>query len=243
MICQSCQKNEIPADATACPECGWNFDKNQQPASLIGPLARPKADKTATLAITIDRTASSERFKMGCELIIKGLFEDLKKNNISPSIFLFSHGDKDSGQEVIMHTDNGTIESTVADYQAINFGGGGHPKESHLDAIGHIKNSVPWQSKSNNMIIGIMNDESKPLISGSPPDLLGNELLQDDISLILICEVTPLLYKLAKSAGGYMIPLSNSPNLEELQIISQQLSASVADIMHSDTEPLFENKH
>ncbi|RKX21211.1 MAG: hypothetical protein DRP35_04820 [Candidatus Zixiibacteriota bacterium] len=243
MTCPSCNYQGLDPNATFCDQCGWNFesDENQQ-QPILGSVVRPEQTGSAVIGITVDRTDSSKRFQKGCKKVIEDTFNGFKINNVSPSIFLFSHGDLDEGQDTIMHTVNGSPQQVILDFNSIQFGGGGFPKENHLDAIEHLKNNVPWNPLAHNAIISIMNDESKPLRSGKEVENLGQELKSQNIKLFLICEITPILYKLSKSAGGIMIPISNSPNPDEIQIIVQQLTASIqASLGSGNTVPLNEN--
>jgi len=243
MICPSCNYKGLDSNVAFCDQCGWNFEPdNNQQQLILGPVVRPEQTGSVLIGITIDRTDSSKRFQVGSKEILQETFKGLKSNNVTPSIYLFSHGDLDDNQDTIMHTDNGSPEQSILDFNSIQFGGGGVPKENHLDAIEHLKNNIPWNPRVRNAIVAILNDESKPLMSGEEVENLGLELKKQNIKLFLICEITPLLYKLAKSAEGVMIPISNSPDSNEIQIIVQQLTASFkASFNSGDTDILFED--
>ncbi len=241
--CPSCQSS-VDLSTDICPICGWRFSAGVgQAARLIArPAARPKIQCEIDLAATVDRTGSSERFKSGIPTTYDTILNQVQAKARSVKCWLASHGDLDEGQDFILHTDAGTPAQALQDMKNITYGGGGDPPEHHLDAIESLLNRVPWTAdptRARGAILAFMTADSKPAKSGTTAGELGKRIRQQGILLYLVCEPTPTLLELAKSADGLVFEITNNPDPAELQKIAAQLAASiVASVASGSTVPM-----
>ena len=243
MNCPSCQ-HRMESVADMCPLCGWSFAMQlpSQGQSLVRPAERPKLQCEVELAITIDRTGSSQTFQTGiaktCGIILK---QGAVKAR-SMRCWVASHGDLDKGQAFIIHTDGGTPEQALADVEGIVYGGGGEPPEHHLDAVESLLNSVPWTadaSRARGAIIAFTTSDTKPARSGITAAELGAAIRERGILFYLVSEITPTLLELATAAEGLVFRIRNDPDPVELQRIAAQVAASiVATVASGGTVPM-----
>jgi hypothetical protein len=214
----------------------------QAAPTLIRPASRPKMQVDIDLAVTVDRTGSSDRFRTGIPITLEAIVTQIEGKARSVRCWLQSHGDQDDGQFPLLHTDGGTPNQAVDDCKRITYGGGGDAEEHHLDGIEHLLNTVPWssdRSRSRGAILALLTEESKPLTSGKTAQQLGMEIKSRGILLYLICEPRPMLRELVNTAEGLMFQISNNPDLAELQRIASQLAASViATVGSGSTKPI-----
>ena len=197
------------------------------------------------LAVTVDRTASSTRFETGIPEAFEHIVKETAAQVAGMRIYLYSHGDFDEGQDIILHTDGGSPEQALNDIKSIPFGGGGNPHEHHLDAIEHLMNHVPWAQESDTnrpAIVFFGTQDSKPCRSGKSAKELGEEIKSMRIKLYLVCEPTYTLYSLAKAADALIFRISNSSTATELQAIASSLAASMSQPLDDDdTKPMSVN--
>jgi len=197
------------------------------------------------LAVTIDRTGSSERFRTGIPLSLGIILKQVEAKARTVKCWIASHGDLDEGQDFIIHTDCGTPEQALTDVKKICdtlLGGGGDEEEHHLDGIEALSNRVPWTadpSRGRGAIVAFMTADTKPAKSGISAAALGKQIKDRGILFYLVCEPTPTLRELASAAGGLVFQISNNPDPAELQKIGDQVSASiVATIGSGGTLPM-----
>lgn len=243
--CYSCQ-SEIPDPSQdTCLNCGWNFNSNQGGGTHIAAIVHKSAKRlkiktNVDMAVTIDRTGSSEQFQKGIPATIQIIFDAVQAKASSLNIWIQSHGDEDYGEQPFLLTDAGTPKQAMKDITKIKYGGGGDPKETHLDAIEHLLDSIPWESdqnKSRGALIALMTADTKPAKSGISAKELGVKIRTQGILLYLICEPTYTFYELVNAAAGLMFQISNTPNPKELEQIGQQLAASIVACAGSGTLP------
>lgn len=243
MKCPSCQL-QIEASADVCPSCGWRFNTGggKPGPSLVRPAARPKIQCEVQLAATVDRTGSSEPFQVGIPMTFEMIVNQVAAKARSVKCWLASHGDLDEGQEFVVHTDGGSPDQAIEDIKKIVYGAGGDPPEHHLDAVESLLNKVPWTAnpaRARGAILAFTTADSKPARSGISARDLGAEIRRHGILLYLVCEPTPTLHDLVKSAEGLMFRITNSPDPSELQRIAAQLAASiVATVASGGTVPM-----
>ncbi|MBN1516001.1 hypothetical protein JXA32_05485 [Candidatus Sumerlaeota bacterium] len=197
---------------------------------LFNPASRPKIQCEVDLAVTVDRTGSSERFQSGIGAAYEIIASQVAAKARDVKCWVQTHGDLDEGQEIIMHTDAGTPEQAIDDIKKISYGGGGDPPEHHLDAIESLLDRVPWTadpSRARGAIVAFMTADTKPAKSGVSAGDLGMLIKDKGILLYLICEPTPMLQELADLAEGLVFQISNDPDPDELQRIAEQLAASI----------------
>ena len=229
--CPSC-KAQVDPDKTHCPSCGWQFqteDALKKP-SIVNPAPRPKIQCEVDLAITIDRTGSSNAFITGIPKTVEGILNPISAKARNIKCWLTSHGDLDEGQEIVIHTDGGPPSQTIKDLQLINFSGGGDPPEHHLDAIEFLWKKIPWTAdptRARGAILALINADTKPAKSGITAAELGQALKKSGLLFYLVCEPTPTLKDLVDGAEGMMFEISNDPDIQELQRIASELAASI----------------
>lgn len=243
IYCPSCQ-TQIDASVNACPSCGWKFNMSagKPGPSIVRPAARPKIQCEVDLAITIDRTGSSERFQRGIPQTYEMVVSQVKAKAREVKCWVASHGDLDEGQDFVIHTDAGTPQQAIEDIKKISYGGGGDAEEHHLDAIEALLNRVPWTadpSRARGAILAFLTADTKPAKSGISAAALGKQIRDKGIQLYLVCEPTSTLQELASTAGGLVFQISNNPDPSEMRNIATQLSASiVATIGSGGTVPM-----
>lgn len=240
MNCPSCQSDVADA-VDNCPTCGWRFTSTAT-LSIARAAVRPKLQMQVDLATTVDRTGSSEQFRIGIPETYTMIVSQVAAKAANVKCWLASHGDLDEGQDFILHTDAGTPAQAIADISTINYGGGGDPPEHHLDGIETLVNRVPWTadpSRARGAIMAFLTADSKPAKSGISAGALGFQIKQRGVLLYLICEETPTLRELAMAADGLIFGITNNPDPGELLRIASQLAASiVATAASGSTVPM-----
>jgi hypothetical protein len=231
--CPSCQNAVEEPHCETCPSCGWKFNLQSQSkprVSIVRRGIRQKIPVALELAITIDRTGSSDQFRDGIPLTAKTIFEVVEAKAAKVITAVQTHGDFDDGQDMILLTDRGTPDQAFADINGITYSGGGDPPEHHLDAIENLAKIIPWTrdpAKSRGAILAFLTAESKPARSGISAADLGRRIRNDGLLLYLVCEPTPVLTELCEAAEGMMFRMSNTPELSELQKIGTELAKSI----------------
>ena len=244
--CPSCQADCGPVVVDVCANCGWQFNHMRHGSaglpSLVRAATRPKIQVELTLAMTIDRTASSDAFKSGIPLTAETVLNVVTAKTAKVTCLVQSHGDLDEGQEMVLVTDCGTPDTALDDIRSITYGGGGDPPEHHLDAIENLVNTVPWEadpSRARGAILAFLTADTKPTRSGITASTLGEEIHRKGVLLYLVCEPTPTLRELCDAASGLMFQISNAPDAEELKRIGAGLGASiVATAAAGGTKPM-----
>lgn len=238
--CMYCQTIIEHTDAT-CSTCGSSF--NSAPTmSVVRPAGRPKMQVEVELAVTVDRTGSSQRFAQGINKTLPIIAKQIESKARKLTVWLQSHGDEDFGQHPVLLTNGDTADQAIKDLAKVVFEGGGDAEEHHLSGIEELANSVPWTAdpkKARGALLAFMTADSKPAGSGQSACELGETLRNRGLLLYLICEPTTQFLELADAAGGLMFPISNDPDPKEMQKIASQLAASIVQtIATGGTVPL-----
>ena len=178
ITCPSCQFSVLDT-AVMCPNCAWMFVSSGGlvQTSLVKPAPRPKIQTEVDLAVTVDRTGSSENFRIGIPLTLETIFNQVAAKAKRTRCWLQTHGDLDLDEQFVLHTDAGTPEQAIAAVKQITYGGGGDPPEHHLDAIENLVATVPWTADLNRArgaILAFMTADTKPARSGITARQLGN---------------------------------------------------------------------
>lgn len=197
---------------------------------------RPKIPVEVDLAVTVDRTGSSEQFATGIPATFETICKQVQAKAASCKVWLQSHGDLDEGQEPVLLTNGGSGEQAVSDIRSIRFTGGGDPPEHHLDGISTLLETVPWTAnpmKARGAILAFMTADSKPLRSGASPAELGARIRERRVLLYLICQPTACLREFCDAAGGLMFQISNSPDPADLQKIASDIGKSILGTLQS----------
>jgi hypothetical protein len=242
--CPSCQQN-VHTGASRCPNCAFDLNpSNGVITTIIRHAVRPKIQAEVDLAFTLDVTGSSTAFADGIPKTLQIICDQVQAKAALVKVSVQTHRDFDFDAEPLaLRLDRGTIDEARLAVQNLQFFGGGDAPESHLDAIEHLANTVPWKldPRARGALIAIVNAESKPLRSGRSAAELGEDLRKRSILLYLVCEPTPLLDELAQAAGGMLLPISNSPSATDLQKVSSQVSASIVASVASGTKTITMN--
>ena len=241
--CPSCQ-TEVDTSVDVCPSCGWRFNTTgaKPGPTLVRAATRPKIQCKVDLAVTVDRTGSSEPFQKGIPATFEIIASQVKAKAREVACWVASHGDLDEGQDFIIHTDAGSVEQAVEDIKRISYGGGGDPPEHHLDAIESLVARVPWTadpSSARGAVVAFMTADTKPAKSGVSATALGKLIKDKGLLLYLVCEPTPSLQELATAAEGLVFQITNNPDPAEMQRIASRLSASIiATVASGGTVPM-----
>ncbi len=239
--CPSC-KARVETSASACPHCGWRFNLADDPQPSVRPAARPKISAEVDMGLTIDRTASDERFKKGIQDSVPMILKPLETKATKVKVFLQTHGDLEEGQAMVLVTDGGTVDQAIQDAKNIVYAGGGLPPENHLDAIENLLKIIPWVAdprRARGAIVAFMTADTKPARSGRSAREIGEEILKRSLLLYLVCETTPTLKELCDAAGGMMCQITNNPDPAEMQMIASRVSASIAvTVASGGTRPM-----
>lgn len=239
--CPGCDA-EISVDTTECPECGFSLIvRNSVPRPTIRRMAvRPRRTADVEVAVTIDSTASSLQFANGIPILIENLLTDVRRITRACHVWLQTHGDESEGMFPLLRCDRCTVDEAVGVAQRIGFAGGGLPDEDHLKAIDHLAGIVPFTASSTcrAVLVAVINAESKPLDNGSPFEL-GRELADRGLLIYVIGEPTPRIVEFVAGAGGQLLPITNSPQPDELSEIVTRIGASIrGTIVSGATRPI-----
>jgi hypothetical protein len=240
-ICPSCQ-SPMDLQQTACPSCGYAMD--QLPTTVCHSVVRPPERRIPVYvqtAVQLDRTASSLGFERGIHVSFEAYLQTLTDQVSEVKVWVGSHGDLDEGQEHMMHLEEGTPEQALSEVKSIVFDGGGDPPEHHLDGIATMVQRVPWShdALTRKTMIVFANAETKPARCGMTADEIGSQIRSMGILFYLVCEPTSALEGLALSANGLIVPISNDPDIEELQRATARVSRSLtATIASGGTVPM-----
>ena len=252
-LCPSCQSILTGTLPPACPTCGAALGGTIGAARKVGsllvprgpsirPAARPKLPVEVTLGIEIDRTGSSSAFRAGIALSCEALLDGIAAKANSLTVYVGTHGDEECGEAPVLHTSGGTRDQAMADIRAISFGGGGDAPETHLDGIRHFLETVPWPMDSHRTkgaLVAFLTDETKADRTGATATQIGEAIRAKGLLFYAVCQKTKTLDELVSAAGGLTIPISNSPDMSELQSAAAQVGASlVATLGAGGTLPM-----
>jgi hypothetical protein len=188
------------------------------------------------LFIDIDRTASSVPFSDAIiRQTIPPILRGIESKAAEVLVWLMSHGDLDFSQFPVFHADGVSVDQALAELPSIVFSGGGDPRESHLDGLEHLLNTVPYtndQRVERGVVISFMTDESKPLRSTKSPTQLGKEFARAGFLTYLVCETDHRrLSEFAMAANAMMIPISKNPGPDMIRDIVSRVSASLVQTL------------
>lgn len=242
--CPSCGENVEVSRGGTCPKCAWQFENEPAaaPRVQIRPAARPKVLPKVDVALTVDRTGSTDPFAEGLQKMSRDVLKLIESKALALKVWLQTHGDRDEGMMEALLTDGGTADQAIADLGTVIFEGGGDPAESHADAVELLMNRVPWNAnplESRGAIIAILTADSKPAQSGHSAAQIGEEIRRRNLLLYVVAQRTPILNELVKAADGLFFEISNTPSKDEVEQIANQLAASIIQTASgSATRPL-----
>lgn len=237
MHCPICQTH---VDGDSCSTCGHKVT-SAAPVITRESIRRPKIPVDLSLVATIDRTGSSEPFKVGIPKTYRSIVQPVAAKVASLKCSVYTHGDEDEGQHPVLIADGCSHEEASSRVDTISYGGGGDPPEHHLSAVLNALQVTPWSSVrgSRGAIVLFATAESKPLRDGRSARDLGEEVNSRGVLLYLVCQRVPRLVELCDAAGGLMFEITNDPDPAELQKVAAMLSASiVASTASGSTVPM-----
>ncbi len=180
IFCNGCQKLVTPGDDGRCPACGATAAPgpaaSSAPSFTVRPAARPKVTPVVEIGITADRTASTAAFAQGVKKSLPLILGPVKERARGVTVWLQTHGDRETGQDEVLLTDSGTPDQAMADAETIVYEGGGDLPEHHLDAVETLHNRIPWNpdpAVARGALIAITTDDSKPAHSGRSAEEIG----------------------------------------------------------------------
>lgn len=244
MFCPACTHKIAIEKQNFCDHCGYSFNVQQKPVSIINNIQRPpKMQLDIELGITIDRTGSSSLFQTGIPLTLEMILNQISIKATNPKCWLQSHGDLDFNENPILHSDGSLPEQVMEDVKKIVYAGGGDPQETHLDALENLINIIPWTLdpiKARGAIIAFMTDETKyPTKSGLTAKDISTIIKEHNLLLYFVCQPKPYLCELINLCGGMMLEITNSPDPSTLQVIAGQLSSSIVlSIQNKSSVPI-----
>lgn len=217
---------------------------SQSTQSLANVVVRPASRRVPIKLIAgfeFDRTESSLAFRDGIQLAAETFAQEFGQRVAEVTTYVGSHGDEDYHEQPILHLEGGSLDDAVTACRSIEFCGGGDAEETHLDGLDFLFQHVPWAQDlcARNALIAFLNADSKPTRSGKTPEQLGQEMRDLGVMLFLVCEPTPALRALANAAHTIIIPISNDPDLNELQRATAELCKSLtASLTQGATMPM-----
>lgn len=230
VYCQSCGSSLVDLHDGVCLDCGY-ASTGTQLVSTIPTLPKRKIPVRVEVGLAVDRTPSSEAFSDSILVMPAQILTGVSQKAAEVLCWLQTHGDLESGDLEILHTDGGDPKQVVENLLTIEFAGGGRPRETHLDALCRLANLIPFTSNprvARGVIIGFMTDDSKSLRDGRKPELLGEEFVKRGLLTYLVCEPRDRLMRFADAAQAMVIPITKNPDQAMVKDIVAKVSASIA---------------
>ena len=235
IFCNGCQKLVTPNKRGRCPACGGVSAPRPRSSALpsftVRPAARPKVMPVVEIGITIDRTGSTSAFAEGVKKSLSLILDPLKDKARGVTVWLQTHGDRETGQDEVLLTDCGTPDQAVADAATIVFEGGGDPAEHHLDGVETLHRRIPWNpnaAEARGALIVIVTADSKPAESGRSAGEIGRVIKNSGVALYVIGQPTVVMLELVEAADGFFFEISNNPQVVEMRRIADMVAASIA---------------
>jgi len=235
IFCNGCQKLVAPNNDGRCPACGEaSTARPRSPASpsfTVRPAARPKVMPVVEIGITIDRTGSTSAFAEGVKKILPMIFDPVRAKARGVTVWLQTHGDRETGQDEVLLTDGGTPDQAIADAATIVYEGGGDPAEHHLDGVETLHERIPWNpnpAEARGALVVIVTADSKPAQSGRSAIEIGRAIKDSGVVLYVIGQPTVVMLELVEAADGLFFEISNNPQVGEMQRIADMVAASIA---------------
>ncbi|MBT8467322.1 MAG: VWA domain-containing protein [Deltaproteobacteria bacterium] len=182
------------------------------------------------IGFTTDRTGSTAAFSAGVKKSLPLILDPIKDKARGVTVWLQTHGDRDTGQDEVLLTDGGTPDQAIADAGSIVYEGGGDPPEHHLDAVETLHARIPWNpnpAEARGALIAITTDESKPAQSGRSAEEIGRAIKESGVTLYVIGQPTAVMLELVEAAGGFFFEISNDPQVTELRRVADMVAASI----------------
>ena len=233
-ICNGCQRLVTPGEDGRCPACGTTAAPRpaaaSSPSFTVRPAARPKVTPVVEIGITVDRTGSTAAFAEGVKKSLPLILGPVRERARGVTVWLQTHGDRETGQDEVLLTDGGTPDQAMADAETIVYEGGGDPAEHHLDAVETLYNRIPWNpnpAEARGALIAITTDDSKPAHSGRSAEEIGRSIKESGVTLYVIGHPTPVMLELVEAAGGFFFEISNDPQVAEMRRVADMVAASI----------------
>jgi hypothetical protein len=184
----------------------------------------------AKVVLDIDRTDSARKFQAGIPVIARFALRSLETSIAKLDIDLWTHGDESCGELPIQLIQSGSIDQVIEGISGINYRGGFDPAETHAEQLQRILDVTHWGLQMlycRNIVVSILSEDTKPLRSRKSMHRLGFDYRENGVKLVLVCQPTPNLQEIVDAAGGFLIPISNSPDQAEIQKVTEALCATL----------------
>jgi hypothetical protein len=192
-------------------------------------------------ALCVDATGSSLPFSKGIVLTAQFLLHAMSAAVAEVRCSLQIHRDSDYGEHPILLTSNSSIDATLYELKRVTFEGGGDEEETHASAVVQALDTMPWianRTSGRDVMILTTSSETKPVPGLSFQDI-GHRIRSQNILFYHVGEQTPGLKTICDTAGGYSLPLSNTPDEAECRRAAAACVSSItASIASGATVPI-----
>jgi len=228
--CPSCQQGFDPANAPACPNCGFQVTPGPAPA-IAQPIRRAqKVSASVLLAAFIDMTGSTQKFAQGVYKALVGILAGIQARAQQVRVYLHAGGDLDYGEECLLLANGVPPNDALAELQRLHYAGGGDAEETHLDNLEKVLNTTPWEADPcawRNALVVFLTADTKSARSGVTAEQLGAACKAKDILAHLVAEDFPFAREFVQGSNGLFFPISNDPTADQMQQISAGISQSI----------------
>jgi len=199
---------------------------------MIMPAQVRKVPVQVDLVFAVDRTGSSQQFAAGIRRAIPMIARPVIEKAARVRMCLQTHGDLDYNEHPVMLVREGQLDEITAAAEHMRFEGGGDPAEHHAHAIETVLDTVNWSGvppKTRGAVVLFSTADTKPSPSKRSFEEIGRALQARHIMLFAVCQMEPGIRAMVEAAGGMAFPISNDPDLAEMQRITSRVAASVTD--------------
>lgn len=226
-ICQSELDN-----SGKCPNCSQKAGAPPGAGQFQMKPARPRRiPSSVVMSVAVDGTGSTGLYCTAVPAIFERLARGLAEKIADIIYDVWRHGDLDCKEYPVQLCTHVGIDEAIAAIKAIVYDGGGDLPETHADQLENVLAVTLWGAdplKSKNILLMYATDDTKPTRSGKSMKQLGADFKAKGVFLFLVCQETTSLREIVDAAGGYLIPISTTPDEAEIKKVVAQLTASIA---------------
>ncbi len=219
-------------------ERGIAVRRASPPIITIKPRMLPTA---VHVGLCADATGSSLYYSKGIVLTMQFMLAAMSAVIARVLCSLQIHRDSDYGEEPILLTSNSSIDETLKELKGVKLEGGGDEKETHAAAVVQALDTMPWiahRTSGRDVMILTTSSETKPVPGLSFEDI-GHRIRSQNILFYHVGEQSLGLKTICDTAGGYFLPLSNTPDEAECRRAAAACVSSItASIASGATEPI-----
>lgn len=229
-FCNVCQ-SELD-NSGKCPNCSQKAGAPSVVGQFQMKPSRPRRIPSSVVVATdIDGTASTLRFGTAVPAIFERLARGLAEKIADIIYDVWRHGDLECKEYPVQLCNHVGMDEAIAAIKTIVYEGGGDLPETHADQLENLLAVTLWGAdplKSKNILLMFGTDDTKPTRSGKSMKQLGADFKAKGVFLFLVCQETTSLREIVDAAGGYLIPISTTPDEAEIKKVVAQLTASIA---------------